>query len=103
MNENKFCSVQVDRDHLKTLLLWLHDEVMKAGGDGDAIWYSRFYCVSELLPLIEEINKTLAFPWKFTLEDKHLTWGVGQEWVLITNDQETYDRSADWIQVKIRY
>jgi len=45
------------KKHLLKLIEFLYDEVSNSGGDGDAIWYSRFYDIKQLLPIVEEFNK----------------------------------------------
>ena len=40
--------------HIKELINWLIAEVISAGGDGDALWYSHYYHVDEILPILQE-------------------------------------------------
>ena len=57
MNIEKYCNIyDGNRNHVKNLIKWIFDEVISAGGDGDALWYSRFFHVNDILPLVEEIN-----------------------------------------------
>ena len=44
INENK---------HIKNLLIWIHDEVCSAGGDGDAWWHVRdSYKLEDIFELV---------------------------------------------------
>jgi len=96
---------QQSKQHLLDLINWLVDEVASSGGDGDALWYSRYYNVEDLKLLVEEYNNKQKFPdhWKIRLEGENLWYGEGQEGLLITNNKEYFDKSPDWTQVKIRY
>ncbi len=92
-----------NRPHLLNLINWLYNEVVSAGGDGDALWYSKYYSVKDLLPLIEKVNSQLKFKWKITGDDKNIFWGEHQEGVCITNDEELYKSSPRWQQCLIKY
>lgn len=60
-----FCSIdEEDKAHVLKLIDFLYCEVLRAGGDGDAIWYSKYYNVKDLFPLIKEYNEKLKFKWK---------------------------------------
>ena len=50
-----------NKEHITTLLKWLVYEVKSACGDGDAIWYSQFYDINAILPLVEELNKDIKW------------------------------------------
>jgi len=79
-----------NKEHIKSLLKWLYDESFSAGGDGDALWYSRYFNVKDILPLVEEVNSTLKYPWKVELkDDTEIHWFDGQECVVITNKEIT--------------
>ena len=84
------------------LLDYLYHEVISSGGDGDALWYSKYYKISEILPLVHEYNKTLSFPWEVRIIDNCIEWGDYQEWVTITNDEEMYKNSPTWQQCLIK-
>lgn len=97
-----YCVISDDnREHLKTLICWLRDEALSAGGDGDAFWFSRFFRVEDLLPLVQEINGLSN--WAVGLQGKTISWTYYQTTVVITNDEEMFNQAADWWQVKMRY
>lgn len=99
-----YCSIDEEqKKHLLKLVDFLYCEVCSAGGDGDSLWYSRFYNVKDLLPIIEEYNDKLKFKWKIDTDDKNIYWGEHQEGMIITNDEEKFNNSPEWIQCKIRY
>jgi hypothetical protein len=79
------------KEHLMKLIDLIYNEVIDAGGDGDAVWYSRFYDINDILPLIKEYNDKLKFPWEIHIKDKRIDWGNDQEWAIITNDENEYN------------
>ncbi len=92
------------KPRLMSLIDFLYHECLSSGGDGDAFWYSRFYSVDDIKPLIEEYNSKIRFPWKiyFDKEKQRIDWGKDQEWVIITNDEEMYKSVPNWIQAVIK-
>ena len=94
-----------NEDHLETLLNWLVREVRSSGGDGDAIWYSVFYDVNQLLPVVEKLNKKIN--WQIELKEnndgKYIAWGDNQECVIITNSETMWNQRPFWQQVSIKY
>ncbi len=92
-----------DKKHITSLLNWLADEVCRAGGDGDAIWYSEYYDVKEIFEIVKEINSGWKFPWKVELNGDTIFWGEHQEGMLITNNKETFDNRPNWQQVAIAW
>ena len=54
MKVSQFSSIdEDDKKHLLKLIEWILDEVLRAGGDGDALWYSRFYDVKEIFEIVK--------------------------------------------------
>jgi hypothetical protein len=99
-----YCSIDEDqKKHLLKLIDFLYYEVLSAGGDGDALWYSKYYPVKDILPLIEEYNSKLKFKWEIKGDDKNIYWGESQEGMIITNDEEVYKKSPSWQQCLIKY
>jgi hypothetical protein len=87
-----------------SFIQWLWDEVRSASGDGDAIWYSKFFNVKELFPLVEKFNKEQDYPFKeCKLEGDIIYWTDNQESIIITNNVELWNRKPDWQQVSIRW
>jgi hypothetical protein len=100
----KYCIIdEHNKNHIKTLIKWLFDEVKSAGGDGDALWYSRYYSVKDIFPIVEEINNSLKFKWDLELKDNEIHWNYYQEGMIITNKEEHYNNSPSWQQVLLRY
>jgi hypothetical protein len=100
---NEYSSVDDNKDHIEKLLRWLVAEVISAGGDGDALWYSKFYSVKDIYPICEKINSEFKFPWELTLKDDTIHWSYYQEGLIITNNIEFYNSSPSWQQVLIKY
>ena len=99
---NNYCNIEDrDRDHIKNLITWLYDEVISAGGDGDALWYSQYFHVDEILPIVEELNA--EFKWNIKKEADYISIGKNQEGMLITNNDKHWNEAPIWQQVKIHY
>jgi hypothetical protein len=90
-----------EREHLLYLIKWIYAEVIRSGGDGDALWYSKYYDVNDLFILIKEFNDTLRFKWEVNLDNHRITWGHGQEWIIVTNDKCLFENRPDWQQLTI--
>lgn len=95
--------LQFARGHLLALIKWLYAEVLSAGGDGDAIWYSKFYWVDEIFELVKEFNDSNSWKWEVSLdsENKRINWWCGQSSILITNNKEDFDNRPSWQQCSI--
>lgn len=91
------------KEHLLKLIDFLYNEVGSAGGDGDALWYSKYYNVNDLYNLVKEYNDKTKFKWEIQLDAPNLLWGENQEWVLITNDEDVYNNAPRWQQIIIKY
>ena len=76
----------------KKILDLIYMSIMSEGGDGDAIWLSKHTSLDDLEPLIDEYNKTNNTRWKIEKSEKWVLWGIDQEWAIITDDEEYFDR-----------
>ena len=96
----QYCSINNNKEHLLKLIDWLYQEVISAGGDGDALWYSKYFDVKDILKLVEEYNETLRYKWKVSFDEdrKLISWEDGQEGILITNNREIYLNAPEWQQ-----
>lgn len=99
----QYCPVdEKTKVHLLKLIDWLFDEIVSAGGDGDAYWYSRYYSVKDLFVLVEEyIKKDKSFSWNLELKDDKISCWRDQECLVITNKESDYLSFPTWGQVKI--
>lgn len=98
-----YCDLNSNREHVIALIKWLIDEVMSAGGDGDGIWYSKYYSVTDIKALIES-EKLLPRFWKIEeWPNPALHLGENQEWLTITNSKHDFDTRPEWQQVSIVY
>jgi hypothetical protein len=86
--------------HIKELINWLIAEVISAGGDGDALWYSHYYHVDEILPILQECK---IYDFSIDKKENSIIVGKHQEWLIITNNQEDWNNAPSWQQVKIWY
>jgi hypothetical protein len=96
--------IKPNKEHILKLIDFLFNEVISSGGDGDALWYSHYYELDDIKPLLEEYNSKHNLNW----EIKHdaldiLNWGKDQEWITITTDKKVADFAPDWAQIKIYY
>lgn len=101
-----FCQLdETVKPRLMSLIDFLYQECLSSGGDGDAFWYSKHYNIEDILPLIEEYNSKLRFPWEIRhdREKQRIDWGEGQEWVMITNDERLYKLTPEWAQCLIKW
>lgn len=90
------------KEHLLNLLRWLNREVMSAGGDGDAIWYSKYRSLEEILPLVEELNNTEWDSWwTIELNPSYILLHNHQESLMITTDLD-YEIPS-WSQCTLYY
>lgn len=94
-----------NKEHITKLIDLLYNEVISVGGDGDAIWYTRFYDLNDIKALVKEYNDINKIDWEIE-EDAPgvISWGKYQEFVIITNDINCFNNSPDdFTQMKIRY
>ena len=89
------------KEHILKIIDILYSECISAGGDGDAMWYSKVYSVDSLYPLVEEYNNSLKFPLTVAKDEFTILWYDGQEYIIITNDKKLYDERPEWSQFVI--
>lgn len=93
-----------DKNHIFTLLSFLHSEVMSSGGDGDALWYTKLYDLNDIFELVKEFNELNSIGWEIHhQETNQILWGKDQEGVSIIDDKSYFDGAPDWYQIKIQY
>lgn len=93
-------------EHIENLLRWLIDEVMSAGGDGDAFWHSKHKTIDEVLPFVAKIDKELNLNWTIKIletpyGDPYLSWYSSQQALIITNSKKMWDNRPFWSQCSI--
>ena len=90
-------------NHILKIIDLLYDECISAGGDGDAVWYSRFYGMDTILPLVREYNSKLKFPFEIQIVDeKTIHFGRNEEWIIITTDEFVYLQTPTWVQFVLK-
>jgi hypothetical protein len=101
----KYVNIDDDytKNHLRILIDWLVNEVGSAGGDGDAIWYSEFYWVDDILALVQEHNDKQKYKWQISFDEEkgQIFYGERQEGLLITNSKEDFDNRPSWQQCSV--
>ena len=98
----KYCTInKQNAAHIKNIYNWLLLEVLSSGGDGDGIWYSRFYNVNDIINLLkDETDKFWNI--KKESEETYLIYN-NQESLLITNNKNTFDNRPKEQQVSLEY
>jgi len=100
----RYCKIgDINIQHIKNLIVWLFEECISAGGDGDAFWYSEYFDIKDIIPLVEEFNSSLKHPFTIKVDDNSISWFDGQEGILITNSEEVYKNFPSYAQVVIKY
>ncbi len=101
----KYCDINDDytKNHLLTLIDWLVQEVGSAGGDGDAIWYSKHFWIKDILSLVHEYNDKQKYKWEISFEEERglIFYGQHQEGLIITNNKEDFDNRPSWQQCSV--
>lgn len=93
----------MDNNHIYKIIDILYNDCISAGGDGDALWYLKYYTIDDVLPLIKEYNSKLKFPFEIEyINDNTINWGKDQEWIIITNSEEIYNNAPSWIQIVLK-
>jgi len=92
----------MDTVHVLKIIDILYNDCISAGGDGDALWYLRDYTIDEILPLVEEYNSKLEYPFEIEITDGDIHWGQNQEWIIITPNRKTYNTAPTWMQFVLK-
>lgn len=96
-------TLDFDNAHVKQIINWLFIEVLSAGGDGDGIWYSKFYNIKDIKKFIEHNNILPKF-WVILREtEDELTYYCEQENLTITNNKDRFNNRPEWQQVSLVY
>lgn len=85
------------------LLDVMYTSVVLEGGDGDALWLSKHMDLDTIMGLIKEYNKNNNTGWGVEKSGNHIAWGIDQEWVLITDDENFYNNQPEWIILRINF
>ena len=81
----------------------LFTSVVSEGGDGDAIWLSRFHTLEQIENHINEYDEKVNTGWKITKNGDTINWGHNQEYVVITTNEQYYNEAPDWTTLKIKF
>jgi hypothetical protein len=88
--------------HIESLLRWIAQEVWSAGGDGDAIWISKYFSIEDILNIVNKMNETEWDNWWEILGNgEEICLSHGQESIIITNNQDF--EVPSWSQCTIRW
>lgn len=90
------------KKHLFKLIEFIFDEVDSSSGDGDAIWYTKYYNIKDLYNLFIEINNLKKFKWTLTWHDEHsFSLSIDQASILVTSSKNDFDARPIWQQLSI--
>jgi len=104
----KHCNItdQNREHHLKTIIKWLIEEVESAGGDGDGLWYSKYFSIHDIKQLIikEDLLNNGA-RWTINEHDRSDAFFLeyDQASLLITNNETDVEDKPIWQQVTLIY
>lgn len=87
----------------KKVLDLIHSSIKLEGGDGDAIWLSKYTPLTEIRNLIDEYNTSNNTCWIVDEKENYLLWGIDQEWAIITCDENLFNSQPSWIILRINY
>ncbi len=101
-----YCNIdEDDKKHLLHLIDFIHNEVLRSGGDGDGLWYSEYYNVKDIFPIVIEWNNKLPYKWQ-NIDYNNIdliSISRDQEGFIITNNEEIYKNAPGWQQILIKY
>jgi len=81
----------------------IYFSIIFEGGDGDAIWLSRYTSLEEIKKLLNKYNIEKNIDWIIEENDNHLMWGIDQEWAIITCDENFFNSQPNYITLRIKY
>ena len=90
-------------ENSKQVLDLIYKTVISEGGDGDAIWLSKHTSLYEISNLINQYNINNNTGWVIEENEKYIHWGINQEWVIITCDENFFKTQPDCIILHIIY
>ena len=83
----KYTVNESSKTSILKLIDYLFNNVRDEGGDGDALWCSRFFDIEDIFILVKEYNNNLLEQkWDLKLENDMITWWLDQSYIQITND-----------------
>lgn len=95
-------TIKPNKEHLKSLIDFLYKEVISSGGDGDALWYSKFFSLEDIMDCFKEYAQENNINWTFNETiDSHFNWGQEQEWITVTTSKDFFEKQPDWYQIKL--
>jgi hypothetical protein len=80
----------------KNVLNLLYHSVISEGGDGDAIWLSKYTSLDEIFELLKIYTYDNHINWKIERVDGYIIWGYDdescstQEGVIITDKEDLF-------------
>jgi hypothetical protein len=99
-----YCKINSENtEHIKTLVKWLFEEVQSAGGDGDGIWYSEYYKVSDIKDLIDSEYLCPPYWYVSKTNDDRISYDLDHECLVITNNEDDFTNRSSRQQVAIQY
>jgi len=83
------------------ILKLLYQVTRGEGGDGSAIYLSKYTSLSDIIKYIQSLGYS---EWTVINNgDDYILWGDNQEWVVITQNEEKYNESRGVHLIAINY
>lgn len=86
-----------DHTDILSILKFLHQKTIEDGGDGEAVWLTKFYELKDISYIIEHEN--IEPTWKIEINENYIRWFDDQEGIIITNNKNLYN---SFISVELR-
>jgi hypothetical protein len=84
--------MEPDKKDIMSILNFLYEKTIEDGGDGEAIWLTKFYKLEDIAKII---NSEYQTDWKVEFNYNYIYWGNDQESVVITNNNVIYDNKRN--------
>ena len=93
------CQYCETKQHAINIINWLITEVLSSGGDGDGIWYTKYFTLESIEKLIKSDIDTKGL----VMENRqtYLSLHNYEEALHITTDKEMFDNRPSWQQVSL--
>jgi hypothetical protein len=91
------------KEHALGIINWLLEEVISSGGDGDGIWYSKYFSCESIYNFILENIDEIKYIEHMTMnmEYDRIIIFDNQESLEITNREESFTERPNWQQVSL--
>lgn len=93
----------MNKENNEKVLDLIFTSIISEGGDGDAVWLSKYTDLSDIITIIDEYDKKNNTGWEIQKKENYLLWGINQEYAIITNDKNFFKSQSNNINLKLNY